>query len=78
MKEQRSSMVWESSADRVIALRMYGLAAVADTTWGTIGHANEDPSVTTGDTHITLEPIPATEIDGRGGSFVTTCTSPVP
>jgi hypothetical protein len=78
MKEQRSSMSWESSADRVIAIRMYGLATVADTTWGTPGQANEDPNVTTGDTHVTMEPIPATEIDGRGGTFTTTCTSTVP
>ena len=66
MKEQRISMVWESSADRVIALRMYGLATVADTTWGTTGKANEDPAVTSGDTHITLEPIPATELEWPG------------
>ncbi len=78
MKEQRISMVWESSADRVIAIRMYGLATVADTTWGTTGKANEDPSVTSGDTHITSEPIPATELDGRGGTFVAACTSAVP
>jgi hypothetical protein len=78
MKEQRVSMAWESSADRTIAIRMYGLAAVADTTWGTTGKANEDPNVNTGDTHVTMEPIPATELNGRGGTFSTTCTSPAP
>jgi hypothetical protein len=68
MKEQRISMTWESSADRTIALRMYGLAAAADTTW-----LHEDPNVTTGDNHTTVNPIPSAEINGRGGSFTTTC-----
>ena len=39
---------------------------------------NEDPAVKSGDTHITSEPIPATELDGRGGTFVAAlCTSGV-
>jgi starch-binding outer membrane protein, SusD/RagB family len=78
MKEQRVSTTWESSADRTIAIRMYGLAAVADTTWGTPGHPNEAPGVSSGDTHITLEPIPIAETNGRNGTFTTTCTSPIP
>ena len=68
MKEQRISMTWEASADRTIAIRMYGLAATADTTW-----LHEDPNVTTGDEHTTVNPIPSGELNGRGGSFTTTC-----
>jgi hypothetical protein len=69
MQEQRISMTWEASADRTIAIRMYGLAAVADTTW-----AKEDlANVKGGDVHTTVNPIPSAEINGRGGSFTTTC-----
>jgi len=53
MREQRISTVLESSSDRAIAIRMYGLAAVADTTWGS------------NDTHATLMPVPITELSGR-------------
>lgn len=73
MREQRISLTWEASADRTIAIRMYGLAAVADTTWGTPGHPNEAPGVTSGDLHTTVYPIPSGEINGRGGSFTTSC-----
>jgi hypothetical protein len=68
MKEQRISTTFEASADRAISIRMYGLAAVADTTW-----EHEDPSVTSGDLHTTVWPIPQSEIDGRGGNFTTIC-----
>jgi hypothetical protein len=53
MREQRISTVLESSSDRAIAIRMYGLAAVADVTWGS------------NDTHATLMPVPNTELSGR-------------
>ena len=33
LKEQRISTILEGSEDRTIALRMYGMAAVSDTTW---------------------------------------------
>jgi hypothetical protein len=72
LQEQRISTVWEASADRTIALRMYGLAAVADTTW----NGKEDPLVGQGkdiDVHTTVYPIPLTELNARGGSFVTSC-----
>src|ERR1019366_8883271 len=68
MQEQRISTTWESSSDRTIAIRMYGLATVADTTW-----LHEDPAVTSGDQHTTVLPIPQTELNGRGGSFITSC-----
>jgi hypothetical protein len=73
MKEQRISTTYELSVDRTIAIRMYGLAAVADTTWGTAGHPNEDPHVTTGDYHTTINPIPTAELQGRGGTWSTVC-----
>jgi hypothetical protein len=53
LREQRISTVLEGSGDRTISLRMYGLAAVADTTWGSI------------DTHATVLPIPLPEAAGR-------------
>jgi hypothetical protein len=74
MREQRISLTWEASADRTIAIRMYGLAAVADTTWGTPGHPNEAPGVTSGDLHTTVVPIPSGELNGRGETSVLTTT----
>jgi hypothetical protein len=60
LKEQRISTVFEASNDRTIALRMYHLEAVADTTW-------------TVDLHTTVLPVEASEIEGRGGSYTLTC-----
>lgn len=76
MREQRISLTWEASADRTIAIRMYGLAAVADTTWGVAGHAGEATGVTSGDLHTTVYPIPSGELNGRGetSKFATTCS----
>ncbi len=75
MREQRISLTWEGGGDRTIAIRMYGLAAVADTTWGTPGHAGEASGVTSGDLHTTVLPIPSGELNGRGETSVlqTTC-----
>jgi hypothetical protein len=75
MKEQRISTTWEFSLDRTIALRMYGMAAASDTTWTNPGGGTEDASVHVTDSHTTVEPIPATEISGRGGTYTTTCSS---
>jgi hypothetical protein len=61
MHEQQISTAMEASGDRTIAIRMYGLAAVVDTSWGV------------NDQHTTVDPIPFTETAGRGGSWVTTC-----
>src|SRR6185437_14271861 len=74
LKEQHTSTFFEASADRTIALRMYGLAAAADTTWGTNG-PNEDPNVKGGDQHTTVNPIPFSELTGRNETavFATTC-----
>jgi hypothetical protein len=61
LKEQRISMVAETSGDRTISLRIYGLQAAADTTWGSK------------DLHTTVLPIPSTEIAGRNGTYTVTC-----
>lgn len=61
LKEQRPSLVFESSGDRTIALRMYHLEAVADTTW----HSQ--------DLHTTVVPVEQAEIEGRNGSYTLTC-----
>ena len=65
LREQQISTLMEGGADRVIALRMYGLAAVLDTTW--------TPTKYAPDLHTTIEPIPEAELIGRGGTFNTTC-----
>ncbi len=65
LREQQISTLMEGGADRVIALRMYGLEAVLDTTWT---HTQYAP-----DLHTTIEPIPEAELIGRGGTFNTTC-----
>jgi len=70
MREQRISTSWEASIDRTIAIRMYGMAAVSDTTW-----AHEDPNVTSPDAHTTVNPIPFSELTGRpGGVFNPSCS----
>jgi propanediol dehydratase small subunit len=61
LKEQRPSLVFEASGDRAIALRMYHLESVADTTWGSR------------DLHTTVVPIEQAEIEGRNGNYTLTC-----
>ncbi len=73
MKEQRISTTWEFSLDRTIAIRMYGLALYADTTWSNPGGGTEDASVHVKDSHTTVEPIPSSEVSGRSGTYTTTC-----
>ncbi len=75
MREQRISTTWEASIDRTIAIRMYGMAIVSDTTWSNPGGGTEDASVKVQDSHTTVEPIPSAELNGRGGSYTTSCTS---
>jgi hypothetical protein len=77
LKEQRISTVFEMSGDRFIAIRMYNLAAVADTTWQATGPgpdavvsaANGHPT----DYHTTVASIPTTELSARGGTYILTC-----
>jgi len=75
MKEQRISTVFESSGDRMVALRMYGLEAVADTTWqATSGPDAVDATALGGvDYHQTISPVPFEEITARGGVWNPTC-----
>jgi hypothetical protein len=77
LAEQRISTSWEASDERTIALRMYNLALVADTTWGVNGvlphGGTEDPAVKVNDAHTTIEPIPFAELTARGGTFSTVC-----
>jgi starch-binding outer membrane protein, SusD/RagB family len=65
LHEQQISTAFEASADRMIALRMYGVAAQQDSiTWAGSGKA---------DLHTTNEPIPFAEAAARGGAFAKTC-----
>jgi hypothetical protein len=76
LREQRVSTVFEGSGDRMIALRMYGLEAVADTTWqATTG---PDATVDAGlghptDYHTTVAAIPIQELSARGGQWTLLC-----
>ncbi len=76
MKEQRISTVFEMSGDRMIALRMYNLEAVEDTTWqahsgpdAVVDAANGHPT----DYHTTVTPIPVPEYTERGGAWTLSC-----
>jgi hypothetical protein len=62
LREQQISTAFEGSADRMIAIRNYGVATQVDTTWGTK------------DLHTVVDPIPFAEISSRGGSFPRTCS----
>ncbi len=80
MKEQRITSVLEAGGDRDIAIRMYGLAAVADTTWdatqGPDAAAKATADKSEGsfpDLHTTLLPVPIAEAAGRGGSYTLSC-----
>lgn len=77
LKEQRISTVMEGSGDRMIALRMYHLEAVADTTWeATSGpDAAVDAAISPKPTdyHTTVTYPPTTEYTARGGSYALSC-----
>lgn len=66
LHELRASTMGEPNGDRVSAIRDYGMAAIADTTWTQV--ANPGP-----DTHATVEPFPTTDITARGGNTAYTC-----
>jgi len=76
LKEQRISTVFEGSGDRMIALRMYHLEAVADTTWQATGAGPDAPVVTAlgnpTDYHTTVSSYPPPEAAQRGG-YTLTC-----
>ena len=62
MKELRISTVLEGSADHLIAIRMWGMAAVSDTTWiatsGPDNAAVQGIGGTATDLHTTITPVP--------------------
>jgi hypothetical protein len=61
LKELRASTFGEPGGYRTIAIRNYGLEAVADTTWSTT------------DTHATLLPVPNTDANARSGNVTPVC-----
>jgi starch-binding outer membrane protein, SusD/RagB family len=75
LKEQRISTVFESSGDRMVALRMYGLEAVADTTWQATSGPDAVDATALGDVdyHQTISPVPFEEITARGGVWSPIC-----
>jgi hypothetical protein len=76
LKEQRISTVLEMSGDRMIALRMYGLEAVADTTWQATTGPDAVVDAALGhptDYHTTVSPIPTEEYSQRGGLYTLSC-----
>jgi starch-binding outer membrane protein, SusD/RagB family len=81
LREQRISTVLEASGDRNIAIRMYGMPTISDTTWNAtsgpdaiaVGTAEAALGTSITDQHTSVLPIPETEIDGRGGSYTLTC-----
>ncbi len=66
MKEQEISTFAEGGADRLISIRLYGVAAQADTTWEHVPPYNRDQ-------HTTVFPITSEELTGRGGTWAPSC-----
>ncbi len=78
LKEQRISTVFEASGDRAIALRMYHLEAIADTTWQSTSAGSPDGIVDKAldqniDYHTTVASIPVQELTERGGQWNLSC-----
>jgi starch-binding outer membrane protein, SusD/RagB family len=81
MKEIRISTVLEGGGDHLIAIRMWGMASVSDTTW--IATSGPDALAvaavkavdggTPVDYHTTVVPVPTSEIQSRGGSYPVSC-----
>lgn len=61
LAEQRPSLILEGGGDRMISVRMYGLASTLLTDWGA------------SDTHATVLPIPAVEATPRGNNVTPVC-----
>jgi hypothetical protein len=66
LHELRASTMGEPNGDRVAAVRDYGVATIADTTWDHV--AKQGP-----DLHTTVEPFPVTDITTRGGNTAYVC-----
>jgi len=67
LHELRASTMGEPNGDRVAAIRDYGMATVADTTWDHDG-PKQGP-----DLHTTVEPFPTTDIATRNGNTSYVC-----
>lgn len=69
LHEQQISTAFEPSGDRMISIRMYGVAAQQDSiTWAGSTNTSKSPDLFT-----TLSPIPFSETAARGGTFSKTC-----
>jgi hypothetical protein len=68
LKEQQISTILEGSSDRAIALRMYKLEAVLDTTWSVV----KLKGVT--DQHTTVLPVPVAVTSAHNGAFTFKCS----
>jgi hypothetical protein len=66
LHELRASTMGEPNGDRVSAIRDYGMATVADTTWDHV--AKQGP-----DLHTTVEPFSVTDVTARGGKTSYVC-----
>jgi hypothetical protein len=75
LKEQRISTAFEGGADRLIAIRMYGLQLTADTTWAATSgpDAVVDNAVKPTDYHTTVATLPPVELSSRGGGWNLQC-----
>jgi len=69
LQEQQISTLMEGGADRVISIRMYGVATLVDTTW-----AHTGAPALNGDVHTTVTPLTAEELNGRKGVWAPTCS----
>jgi hypothetical protein len=65
LQEQQISTLMEGGADRVISIRMYGVATLVDTTWMHTSFGN--------DVHTTVYPVTSEELNGRNGQWNPTC-----
>jgi hypothetical protein len=68
LKEQQISTILEGSSDRAIALRMYKLETVEDTTWSVV----KLKGVT--DQHTTVLPVPVAVTSAHDGTFTFKCS----
>jgi hypothetical protein len=70
LQEQQISTLMEGGADRLVSIRMYGVASVVDTTWNHTG----PPATASGDVHTSVTPITSEELNGRNGQWNPSCS----
>jgi hypothetical protein len=66
LKELEISTIMEGGADRLMAIQLYNVATIADTTWTHVPPYN-------GDQHTVMFPITAEELQGRNGTWAPAC-----